>query len=385
MSLFECPECGSQVSDKAEACPKCGYPIQQGAIHSDSDDSLAATPENSQGDKPVNKRKPRAWLYIAGAVLLAGCIFGALYSTHIICFHNWQDANCIQPKKCHICKRTVGEKNPDSHWWEPASCSKPKHCRNCGKKVGKKDPKAHRWVNASCVEPKHCTECGKTDGKKNPDNHALEDHEGGGKICWKCGATFGVEEDAEQSKAGGDGDAGEDKAAQDEKANKADSVSEKDKASGAGGESASDSDAKGDSQGKTEFKVEWVDGAPGQFGSNGSTAIPGEAKIVKSKSGEYVLTIDFTYTNESENAQNFINDMYCGVDPYQGGVELDTPGITSEAGSWNYSDAFTSIKQGATIETQLAWVLRDTESPIEIEFGMNSDYKPAFTKTLTIS
>ena len=26
--LIECPECNQQVSDKAQACPKCGHPIQ---------------------------------------------------------------------------------------------------------------------------------------------------------------------------------------------------------------------------------------------------------------------------------------------------------------------------------------------------------------------
>lgn len=29
MALIECPECKNQVSDKADACPKCGYPIQK--------------------------------------------------------------------------------------------------------------------------------------------------------------------------------------------------------------------------------------------------------------------------------------------------------------------------------------------------------------------
>lgn len=196
MSLFECPECGNQVSDKAEACPRCGHPIEGRAAQSDSDDSLAAAPENGRCDKPVNKRNPRTWLYVAGAILLASCIFGVLYSTHIICFHNWQEANCIQPKKCHICKRTVGEKNPDSHWWEPASCSKPKHCRNCGKKVGKKDPKAHRWVNASCVEPKHCTECGKTAGDAIPNKHRLSEQEDGSYICLNCGRSFGSDDES---------------------------------------------------------------------------------------------------------------------------------------------------------------------------------------------
>lgn len=27
MALFTCPECGNQVSDKAELCPNCGYPV----------------------------------------------------------------------------------------------------------------------------------------------------------------------------------------------------------------------------------------------------------------------------------------------------------------------------------------------------------------------
>ena len=27
MALITCPECGKEVSDKATACPNCGYPI----------------------------------------------------------------------------------------------------------------------------------------------------------------------------------------------------------------------------------------------------------------------------------------------------------------------------------------------------------------------
>ena len=32
MSLIVCPECGNEVSDKAKACPNCGYPIPQSEI-----------------------------------------------------------------------------------------------------------------------------------------------------------------------------------------------------------------------------------------------------------------------------------------------------------------------------------------------------------------
>ncbi len=27
MALIKCPECGADVSNVAESCPKCGYPI----------------------------------------------------------------------------------------------------------------------------------------------------------------------------------------------------------------------------------------------------------------------------------------------------------------------------------------------------------------------
>lgn len=29
MALITCPECGASVSDKAEKCPQCAYPINQ--------------------------------------------------------------------------------------------------------------------------------------------------------------------------------------------------------------------------------------------------------------------------------------------------------------------------------------------------------------------
>lgn len=28
MALFNCPECGKEISDQAEVCPHCGYPIR---------------------------------------------------------------------------------------------------------------------------------------------------------------------------------------------------------------------------------------------------------------------------------------------------------------------------------------------------------------------
>jgi len=29
MALIKCPDCGTEVSDRARTCPKCGYPIDE--------------------------------------------------------------------------------------------------------------------------------------------------------------------------------------------------------------------------------------------------------------------------------------------------------------------------------------------------------------------
>lgn len=39
MALIECPECGSQISDKALACPKCGAPNKVFKTQSELDKS----------------------------------------------------------------------------------------------------------------------------------------------------------------------------------------------------------------------------------------------------------------------------------------------------------------------------------------------------------
>ena len=37
MTLINCPDCGKEVSDKAEACPFCGYPFTVGKKEAQQD------------------------------------------------------------------------------------------------------------------------------------------------------------------------------------------------------------------------------------------------------------------------------------------------------------------------------------------------------------
>lgn len=95
--------------------------------------------------------------------------------------------------------------------------------------------------------------------------------------------------------------------------------------------------------------------------------------------------MEINYQNNSDTGKNLINDSDCKIDAYQDGIELDSPGVTSESGVYDYNDAFTKIKGGATVSAQLVWVLRNTESPVELNFGRDSHYKPQFTKNIALS
>ena len=47
MALIKCPECGKDVSDKAKACPKCGYPIDEYVKESTHSKPVEAAPQKN--------------------------------------------------------------------------------------------------------------------------------------------------------------------------------------------------------------------------------------------------------------------------------------------------------------------------------------------------
>ena len=44
MALIDCPECLGRVSDRALACPPCGYPVREGSSGGPERDLLAVSP-----------------------------------------------------------------------------------------------------------------------------------------------------------------------------------------------------------------------------------------------------------------------------------------------------------------------------------------------------
>lgn len=137
----------------------------------------------------------------------------------------------------------------------------------------------------------------------------------------------------------------------------------------------------------SEISASWADDdTPFEIEEDTSKlTISDKVEIKQSKSGYYVLVMNFTYTNMSNEARNFINDYNVSVDPYQNGIELDTPGFTAEDGVFDTNNSYTKIKNGASIDAQRVFVLRDTSSPIEVEIGNYSDYSKKIIKTITIN
>ena len=77
MALIHCPECGREISDKAAACPGCGYPLFSQATNSESDAFLEAS-----------RHRDKRFLCIAGPLLLLGIalllLFAFLCSKHLL-------------------------------------------------------------------------------------------------------------------------------------------------------------------------------------------------------------------------------------------------------------------------------------------------------------
>ncbi len=64
MALIKCPECRGDVSDKAAACPRCGYPIGRTA---GGPRSVQIIEKTGRGWKAV---RVLGWLLIFGGVLV---------------------------------------------------------------------------------------------------------------------------------------------------------------------------------------------------------------------------------------------------------------------------------------------------------------------------
>ena len=102
------------------------------------------------------------------------------------CAHDWEEADCDDPKTCVLCGETEGESL--GHEWEDANCTTAKTCEECGKTKGQ--PLGHNWKDATCTEAKTCSGCGETEGEAIGHQWQPATTEAP-KTCEECGETEG--------------------------------------------------------------------------------------------------------------------------------------------------------------------------------------------------
>lgn len=78
MALIICPECGKEVSERAEKCPGCGYPLSPSCEVVEETTESVETP-SSETTVAKRKKPPKAILIAAVILIIAGIVF-VLYS-----------------------------------------------------------------------------------------------------------------------------------------------------------------------------------------------------------------------------------------------------------------------------------------------------------------
>lgn len=119
-------------------------------------------------------------------MILALCLCCALLFAACGCEHEWEDADCENPKTCALCGATEG--SPEGHSWLAETCETPKTCEICGKTQG--EAPGHSWVEATCVDPKTCSKCNITEGEA-PGHDWQDATTDAPKTCATCQLTQG--------------------------------------------------------------------------------------------------------------------------------------------------------------------------------------------------
>lgn len=105
-----------------------------------ADENLGANVDAKQTEVHPKRGLKIALVIIAAAALVSG-IIAALFYTHILCLHDWEDATCTEPQRCHICGRTQGDPlGHEAKDWNvtiPSTCTaegtQEAPCARCGK------------------------------------------------------------------------------------------------------------------------------------------------------------------------------------------------------------------------------------------------------------
>ena len=106
-------------------------------------------------------------------------------------------------------------------------------------------------------------------------------------------------------------------------------------------------------------------------------------RLAEDWEGKPVVIVKYKFTNNDEDPAAFwiaLNDAV-----YQNGVGLNEAFIVEDSANYSSDNQMKEIKKGATLDVEIAYILNDTTTPIEVEvaetFSFSND---KVTKTFTI-
>ncbi|HIT31923.1 MAG TPA: DUF5067 domain-containing protein [Candidatus Enterenecus stercoripullorum] len=90
------------------------------------------------------------------------------------------------------------------------------------------------------------------------------------------------------------------------------------------------------------------------------------AALAEDYEGNPALIVTYSWTNNSEDTTSAMVAVSCSA--FQDGVSLDTA-IIANSDIYDSDSFMTEVRPGTTIDVQAAFVLGNTESPVEVEVG----------------
>lgn len=135
MSLITCPECNKQISEYAEACPNCGYPIKNIKVKHDIPESILCP---ICGRKNVKESLSNSNMHCK----VCGADLSNLDKLKDQIKQNQQQSTQQNPPKCPTCgstnieKISVGKKIGGSMLFGlfSSDVKNTMHCKDCGAK-----------------------------------------------------------------------------------------------------------------------------------------------------------------------------------------------------------------------------------------------------------
>ena len=107
-------------------------------------------------------------------------------------------------------------------------------------------------------------------------------------------------------------------------------------------------------------------------------------RLAEDYEGKPIAIITYSFTNNDKDPANFSFAFECNV--YQDGIGLNECYFASEEANYSSDNQLKDIKQGATIDVEVAYVLNDTTTDLEVEVSeLISLSEKTVKKTFTIS